>query len=239
MTKINIFHVILFAFLPLGQIWARVFLLNGSLDRKWLFLPFFFMPPFSLIPMIMMKLGKVKKGKGSKPYDLLMLIPIILHLLMKYVVVEYFEDEKMFNILYILLIYGATIGILLYRISKDCKFKASNIGKNIMDSVRILAISELIPFLLSYIPIISKFYNGITMIPTIGTIITELIWSFAYVSSYTLNNMINQDNMNRYCNVPLVGNIEDIIIFVLSMISTVFIKIFNNISDNIYGNMFG
>jgi hypothetical protein len=235
MTKINIFQVLFFAIIPMGQLWARVFLLNGSLDKKWLFLPMFFMPPFTLIPMIMMKMGKVEKGKGSVPYDYLMFIPIILHLLMTYFVNNYLEEnydyENLPKILYILLVYGATVSILMYRISKDCNFKMSNIGKNVMDSIRIMAITELLPFSLQYIPIISKFYNAITMIPTIGSIITELIWGLGYVSSYTLNNMINQDNMNRYCKVPIFGNIEDIISLILSTIVIVIINIYNKMFD--------
>jgi hypothetical protein len=229
MSNINIFQVIFFAILPLGQLWARVFLLNGSLDKKWLFLPFLMMPPFTLIPMIMMKMGKVAMGKGSTPYDSIMLLPILLHLIMTYIVSNMIEKENLYNLLYTLLLFGVTTGILTYRIGINCNFNSKYIVKNIMDSTRIVAIAELIPFMISYIPIIGKAYQSITMIPTIGNIVKELLWSFGFISSYTLNNMINQDNMERYCNVPIIGNIEDILISIMSVVAILFMKFVNNI----------
>ena len=38
-------------------------------------------PPLAFIPLIMMKLGLIKKGRGGKPYDYWMLIPPLLKIL--------------------------------------------------------------------------------------------------------------------------------------------------------------
>jgi hypothetical protein len=226
-TNISWIQVLIYAFVPLGQLWARVFLLNGSLDKKWLFFPFLVFPPFSLLPMIMMKLGLVAKGKGLKPYDNMMFAPIVLHLLMTYLLGNMFEEESTYNLVYILLLFGATVGVLTYRISKNCEFKTSYIGKNIMDSTRIVAMAEFIPFIMGFIPIIGKIYTIITMIPFIGSIAKELLWGIGYVSAYTLNNMLNQDNMDRYCKTPLMGYKTDKIGAIIYTIAIIFIKFLN------------
>ena len=226
-TNISWIQVLIYSFIPFGQLWARVFLLNGSLDKKWLFFPFLKFPPFSLLPMIMMKLGLVARGKGLKPYDNMMFAPIVLHLLMTYILGEFFEEESTYNLIYILLLFGATVGVLSYRISKNCEFKTSYIGKNIMDSTRIVAMAEFIPFIMGFIPIIGKIYTMITMMPLIGSIATEALWGIGYVSAYTFNNMLNQDNMNRYCNTPLMGYMDDKIISLISIVAIIFIKFVN------------
>lgn len=226
-TNISWIQVLIFSFVPMGQLWARVFLLNGSLDKKWLFLPFLVFPPFSLMPMIMMKLGLVAKGKGLKPYDNFMFLPILLHLLMSYVIGNMFETDSAYNIVYILLLFGATVGLLTYRISKNCQFKANYIGKNIMDSLRIVAIAEFVPFIIGFIPIIGNIYTLLTMLPGIGSIISEALWSVGYISAYTFNNMLNQDNMDRYCKTPLTGYKDDKFTAIVSIVAIVIIKFLN------------
>jgi hypothetical protein len=59
-----------------GQLYVRIFSLNGSLDKMWLM--FFVGPPVSLVPALMMYFGSVSPGKGSKPYDNYMWLPTIL-----------------------------------------------------------------------------------------------------------------------------------------------------------------
>lgn len=226
-TDISWLQVLIYTFVPMGQLWARIFLLNGSLDKKWLLFPFLILPPFSLLPMIMMKLGLVKRGQGLKPYDNLMFIPIAAHLLMSYLLGNMFEEESTYNLVYTLLLFGATVGILTYRISKNCEFKANYIGKNIMDSTRIVAIAEIVPFVIGYFPIIGKIYTIITMMPVIGNIVVEALWSLGYISAYTFNNMLNQDNMDRYCKTPLLGYTDDKVISLISIVIIIFIKFVN------------
>jgi hypothetical protein len=60
----------------IGQIIGRIIYLNGSLDKPWLLL--FGIPPLTLIPALFMIFGLIKKGKGGKPWDYYILIPIII-----------------------------------------------------------------------------------------------------------------------------------------------------------------
>ena len=45
----------IYIIIPFGQLAARVIRLNGSLDREWLMFPLFYIPPFSFLPIFLMK----------------------------------------------------------------------------------------------------------------------------------------------------------------------------------------
>lgn len=103
----------LISLIPFGQLFARIFYLDGSLDKWWLLIPIFYSPPFSLAPMIMILLGLVKKGKGGKPYDSYIYIPMILVTLKQLISFTSIGDNKAFKIISGLLIVGSLVIILL------------------------------------------------------------------------------------------------------------------------------
>ena len=76
-NKISWLQVLIYSFLPIGQLLVRIFYLKGSLDKLWLMFPILLMPPFSFIPLILIKLGFVQDGKGSDPIDKIMILPLI------------------------------------------------------------------------------------------------------------------------------------------------------------------
>ena len=83
MSEISWKQVAIFSFIPMGQLWARVFLKKGSLDKWWLLLiqqihPLFMLPPFSTIPLILMKYNWIKDGEGGTPIGFELLLPITL-----------------------------------------------------------------------------------------------------------------------------------------------------------------
>ena len=75
-------------FLPFSDLYLRVTKLNGSIDKMWTLFPLFQLPIFSLVPLILMKYRKIRRGnlsprvKDGKPYDIF----IILFILFKYIV---------------------------------------------------------------------------------------------------------------------------------------------------------
>ena len=79
--KLSWMQVLILGLIPLGQLWARIFNFNGSLDKWWLLMPPLSIPPLSLIPAFMIAFGKIKKGQGGSPYDLYMIIPAICSIL--------------------------------------------------------------------------------------------------------------------------------------------------------------
>jgi hypothetical protein len=225
-TNISWLQVFLYGLFPFGQLFARINLLNGSLDRAWLLLLNF--PPFSFIPMIMMKFGLIKEGAGINPYDYNIYLPILLHLLMNYALGNFFNTENLFNITYMLLLVGSTAGVLIYRMTKNCEFKSEHIGKTIIDTAKIISMAELLPFITMWIPIVGNIFTMLISAPGIGPIIYEILWGAGFVFAYILVNMFNQHNMNQFCNSPFFGTPNDQLIFIYSLLALVSIKLFNS-----------
>ena len=79
--ELSIFKILLYIFIPFGPLYARIVDLNGSLDHAWTMFPVFNVFPLSIIPVLMIAFGAIKKGNGSKPYDIFMVIPIIIRII--------------------------------------------------------------------------------------------------------------------------------------------------------------
>ena len=164
--------------IPFGQLWARVFWLDGSLDKAWLLFPLpFFAPPFSIIPALAIYFGYINKGQGGPTYDKFMLIPIIFKFILASLVPiflksfynnseyydededEYYENEeegpsetKIFLYIFIFQIFIGMIPNLI-RTSKLCpNLKFSSFIKAFFDSAMSNGIGEILPFVLKWIP---------------------------------------------------------------------------------------
>jgi hypothetical protein len=60
----------------IGQLIARIFYLNGSLDKIWLML--FALPPFSIVPAVYLFMNWVDNGTGGSVFNIFsLLIPVI------------------------------------------------------------------------------------------------------------------------------------------------------------------
>ena len=172
---ISLFYALL-TMIPFGQLWARVFWLDGSLDKAWLLFPLpFFAPPFSIIPALAIYFGYIKKGKGGPTYDKFILIPIIFKFILASLVPlfltyinksehEYDEDEdeeyeeegpsetKIFLYIFIFQIFIGMIPNLIrtYKLCPNLKF--SSFIKAFFDSAMSNGIGEILPFVLKWIP---------------------------------------------------------------------------------------
>lgn len=60
-----------------GQLFVRIFWLDGSLNKWWLLFPPVSIPPVSFIPAYLIFINKVYKGYGGYPVDLYMFLPLI------------------------------------------------------------------------------------------------------------------------------------------------------------------
>ena len=187
--------VIILGLLPLGQLWARIFKYNGSLDHKWAMLPFFMIPPLQFIPIFMMKFGMFKKGKGGKPYDWAMLIPIIARVL-----IPMFAERFDFPIWIIVDIVLSLLAIAIpyfIRTSKLCKeFNKDNLMNTITQTVITQGAVNLFTFLVGFVPIVGLMFTLIEMIPYVGPV---LPWSIGYITTYIVINMINGDQQKLLC----------------------------------------
>jgi hypothetical protein len=152
--RISLIRAILISIIPFGQLWARTFWLDGSLDKIWLMFPFFLIFPFSIIPSLAMYFGFVKKGIGGKPYDNFMWIPIIFKFLLSFLIPKFLElfyddpsDTTIFIYIFIIQLFIGMIPNLIrtYKLCNNLPF--NSFGKAFVDSTIANGVGELLPFI--------------------------------------------------------------------------------------------
>jgi hypothetical protein len=236
--RISLIRAILISIIPFGQLWARTFWLDGSLDKAWLMFPFFLIFPFSIIPSLAMYFGFVKKGIGGKPYDNFMWIPIIFKFLLSFLIPKFLElfyddpsDTTIFIYIFIVQLFIGMIPNLIrtYNLCNNLPF--NSFGKAFVDSTIANGVGELLPFILGWMPFIGFFLTIIGMIPVIGEQIENLLWSVSFAFGYIFINMVNANNLGKFCNSDFLGrDFMDKFGFFFMLFLTIFIKVFNEAS---------
>jgi hypothetical protein len=211
--KLSWTEILVAGLVPLGQLWARIFKFNGSLDKPWLFFPVFLIPPLSFISLILMKYGFIKDGNGSKPVGYEVLIPIIAKFIIPFILPfmidnEEGESDTLISIITSIASIFVIVVIMMYRRWVNCEsISLNSFGKATIDSVIANGFGNLMPIILGWLP-----YVGIVV--TIceyifGDLTTNIFWSIGFTAAYAIINMLNQDNMNKYCTSPFFGDIKD------------------------------
>jgi hypothetical protein len=236
MSDVSWFKAILAGIIPGGQLYARAVWLDGSLDKLWLLIPIFLFPPFGLVFSIMIKMGKIAKGQGGKPYDWFMLIPIIAKILIALYFsnfLSYFIEEPSDNTI---LIYSVIVQVivnmipfLIRMITKCPSFSFNMIGKSFVDSIFTNFGGIILPIMLAYVPYLGKILEGLSFIPGVGEKINITIWSIGYLFTYLIINMINGDNITKYCDSGFFGkNGFETILFLITIVLTIIINIYKS-----------
>ena len=209
-----------------GQIVARSIYKKGSIDKPYLFI--FGIPPFSLIPSILMYTNNIKDGDNENPYDnksfigmiLLFIVPITLH-----IIKGRFNDSEILNysikpliqISYIFIIF------IIYKIKYNrlCN-KDSNIialQYSVLIAPIILIFGKLISATIKYF--ICKYkiyrftniikYDMVDKILKTDEHIVDLYLSSAisFICIYVMVNMYNSNNNNlkKTCDMKFSKNI--------------------------------
>lgn len=231
--KISWLQVLILGLVPLGQLWARIFYFKGSLDKWWLMFPLLLFPPFSFLPLLMMKFGMVADGKGENPVDKIMLLPIIAKFIIPFIlpyIVDEDEHEFLFSLVGFVLQMLTIMTANLTRRYYNCNgISTDSVGKATMDSVIAYGIADITAFGVGFLPFIGLFFTVIEMIPVIGDFVNQIIWSLGFAATYVIINMFNQDDMRKYCSTPFTGNTQDKIPFVVSVIAIIALNFINSI----------
>ena len=238
--KISWLEVLIYSLIPLGQLWVRIFKFNGSLDKWWLMFPLLQIPPFSFIPMLMMKFGFISNGKGTNPIDYAMILPIVAKFIIPFILPFMIgTDHKMlFTIVsFILQLLTIMIANLSRRYYGCNSITGDSIGKAGVDSVIALGFAEILPFIIPWVPIIGSIYNIVSLIPYIGNILGSFMWCIGFAGTYIVINMFNQYNMGSFCNTPFYGNNQDFIPFIISLIIIIGINLFSMFSLPSFKNL--
>jgi len=249
-NNISLFNLILLSIIPYGPLYARVFKLNGSLDKKFL-LPLLFIPifPFQFINMLLMYFGYIKPGPGkTKPYDNYMIFPIIIKLILPLFINRipiFYNYKNLINLVITIIV------ITILNINKrkqNCKDNENDkkmtyidyLPKAILDAFSehtlteisgnvirlIISILGIFVFPLNLIIPIAQLIGSFVGIDFLS-IIQSITSILGFNISYILINMINFDNLNKYCNYNInIFNLSyiQIIITIIGFISMYLLK---------------
>lgn len=198
-TKEKMIAIILTIIFPFfGQLVARIMYLNGSLDKPWLF--FFTIPPLSIIPAIMMMFGLIKKGKGGKPYDSYILLPIIVGFFSDIFLKKYFLPYKV-PFVKLFLIFITMYAVYWFKSRKICNSKSPPASKLLSDTLATYVLISIIGIVLRYIPLIGIIIRVIAKIIPYSHYLIDAISIFVI---YVAINMIN-GSAKDYCTKPGSG----------------------------------
>ena len=238
MPNLTLLQSIIVGLVPFAQVYARIKWLNGSLDKIWTLIPIFMFPPFSIIPAIMMKFGYVADGQGGVPYDSFMLIPIIAKFLLALIVPSFLnlftEDEASDTAILLTQIFLQllinTVPFLI-RSYKLCTNSFNNWTKAFSDGTIANICGDILPVILTFIPIVGEVILEIKNIPLIGDLAKPLIWTLGYSTAYIFINMVNGTYKDSFCKPSLFGrNIIEQIIFIVSLVGTFLLALFDEIN---------
>lgn len=208
MTNISILGLILYSLIPGGQLWCRIFDLDGSLEHAWLLFPLFMIFPFSIIPMLLIYFNIVKKGKGSKPIDFYLIFPIVTKIGLSIMLPRMIENTSM---VYWLTQLGTLGMITLVKIirsygscseeKKETSLTLGKITQAMSDSIFESGLAGLFYSVISLVKIVPPIGLIIMLIDTLfGDTVNLVFWCVGYMFYYVINNMFNQYDMTSFCN---------------------------------------
>lgn len=226
---IGILGFIFMALVPLGQIFARVVWMNGSLSLPWLLLPPFWIFPLSVIPALAAWLGFMRDGSGGQPpYDWWMLLPVVCKICLALFGSSITEDYGIFASFILLLIQLAVSSVPhIIRLVRNCPNKTMTFGyviKSFVDGSIENGVGDIFPFLIQFVPFIGMFVSIIESLPILGDIAKEVLYAIGYIGTYVIINMLNGYDFNKQCNIRSIADLaySDKIASIVSMVISLF-----------------
>jgi hypothetical protein len=193
--------VLIYGFLPFGQLLFRIFDAQGSLDKMWLLL--INIPPFSTILMLCIKLGwiKIENGQGGRPYDFFMIIPIVAGITLSIMLNKFDLSDFMTIIIEIATLLIATSISVIVREISDCNgFTLAAIKNIFINTFFSTCVGILIAIAIQFIPLIGNIFKIMYSIPFIGDIIKSIVTTILILAILIIINMFNGYNIKSYCD---------------------------------------
>jgi hypothetical protein len=211
---------------PFGQLYMRLKYLNGSLDKLWLMLvPLFWIPPFSLFPVIWARFGWMKKISGNKGsvLDFGLLLPILAKILLPFLI----NDESALGMMAqgITIIFVVLTMFFINLWNKRTLIKAdgctdvkttSVVGRSMGEALFHFSLATLPIYLIGLIPVIGEPFDIITAMPIVGDIVKSGAFIGGYILGYILTKMFAFNFTSKPCDpsyilIGIVGFIAFIV----------------------------
>lgn len=228
-VDMNIFEMLFYGLIPMiGQLFMRINKLGGSLDQLYLLFPLFFIPPFSFIPVIVAKMGFIKKIEGETPIDIYIVIPIIFRFILTLMVAHASDIGGILT--QSMLVLGALFVANYIHVagSKECENIPVELGTKVVkagaDSLLQYAGGVLSSGLVLLLPFIGEMLESAKLfqIPYIAQIIDALVWGFGLMTGYLLVNMYdaNYKTSTETCEgkTSMLRMIVSVIAFVVALL---------------------
>jgi hypothetical protein len=167
----------------LGQLFARIVLLNGSMDKPWLFL--FSIPPLTFVPALAIMFSYVEKLDGGVPWDNIVWLPLILNVIGAALA----KNHKSKNIFKFFLTIGGFMIAYWYKSTKICdKEGSAKTSKIALDSLIsymfVIVLSTVLPF----IPYVGNVFSAIQSVIPYSDLFFQ---AFAVFLVYVGTNITN------------------------------------------------
>ncbi len=192
---------IVYSGLPLlGQVLMRVIRLGGSLSRPWLFLPFFWIPPLTVIPVLIATFSNyIKPTNSGKIYDHFIIIPIIIKLLLSFLPLNTGDYKGMYIIILVgSLLIANTIHILKNEMCQQIGTKIHTVFlRALSDSFIQYSIGFILVLLCKMLAKIIPFLKPLAMFfkssPKAYKIALFLLWACSLIGGYMLSHMYDNN----------------------------------------------
>ena len=188
--------VLIFSMIPFADFILRVFYLNGTLDQFWTLFPLFQLPLFGFVPIIMMKLGLIKKGKiKESPFDYFVFLFYILRFLFHHAsTCEESGGLRAFGFEFVGTFISIILPFLIRNFHPGKPTCGNSIDKNKNAFFKIFGQSGAIyAFCVILIYVIPKFQAVVNLLGE------DLVFFLLYGFSYIIMNMINQSSLKTFC----------------------------------------
>ena len=230
---VSLLDMFIYMVIPFGDLISRVTKMNGSIDHLWTLIPIFQLPILGVVPLLLMHLKVIKKGKLTfSPYDNFVFLAIILKFLSgaftnsmdEPISSIYGEFSQIFSIMVVLL-----IRILSPRCSLCDKINTSFsqtlniIFQLFKNSVLINLYIKIGIIITSYIPYLGTLIEGLQTLPYLGN---TFLFALFLVPCYIINNMVIENKWKRFCRSDK-PKIKDIIVTIISLSATFGIRKLN------------
>jgi hypothetical protein len=218
--NLSILKIILYTLLPFGSLYARIFEFNGSLDHPWLLFPIFFLFPCSILPVLMMAFGFIKKGDGPPLYDNLMWIPVMIKLILTVLLSNILsgDSDGLFNFIIFIITFISMIAINAIKNKNECKeYTASMFYKNFVNALFTYAYPFILIFAINFSPVgIALTVLDFIPFPFIKNIVNAILWTIGYISGVTIINLFDRFSGHKYCN-PIINSCSDFLKIFISL----------------------
>lgn len=194
---------------PLGQVYIRAFSFAGSLDKPWLLVPIFGMPPLSLVTLFIFWFGGISDGPGGEAIDWWITIPMVSYTLASILIrrgsfLKFGVKKEL-----ILCAICCISSMITFAVRDFIQCRKNGNSYNFFQSIcdGIIATGFLYGFALvwaalAFVPVLGEGIEVINMIPVIGPCVAGLFELFGYMNGYMIVNMCDFANSNFCTNWP-------------------------------------